>query len=91
MNILKRYPLVCAVLIFIFCLFGGAVIGWAYAQYVIQGIAEAVRQSRTDDPLDGLWLVSIGIIFKGLVTGTIIGIILGIAAYKIGRKRKKLH
>ncbi|MGI8555031.1 MAG: hypothetical protein ACR2LT_01565 [Pyrinomonadaceae bacterium] len=88
-NFIKRAPLTCALLL-VFCgIISGAIFGWIYAAYKIEIIAAQVKQAQPDDPLDGLWIVSLGIIFKGLIIGTLVGIFSGVVIFLFGKNKNK--
>jgi hypothetical protein len=87
MNILKRHPLFCAFLIVFLGVIGGTIIGWLYAGYVVQSIAEGVRRTNPNDPLDGLPFIAFGITFMGLIGGFIMGVIGGIIVYIVGKRQ----
>lgn len=89
MNFIKRHPLMFFFLLVFLGIIIGTFSGWIYAGYKVQIIAEQIKQSHPNDPIDGLWIVTLGIIFKGLVIGTIIGIVSGITVFFFGKSKSK--
>lgn len=88
MKIIKHHSLILTLVIVLLGVLLGLLFGWIYAGWRVEAIAEELRRTNPNDPLDGLFFVSIGIIWKGLLTGTSAGIIVGTISYFfVGRTR----
>lgn len=88
MKIIKHHSLILSFLFVLLGVISGFVIGWFYAGWKVEAIAEELRRANPNDPLDGLLFISIGIILKSAFVGTLGGIIAGTISYFfVGRTR----
>jgi len=67
--------LIHSVLIALFCIVVGTVIGFLYAIHETRSIAESVKQHSPHDPLDLLPILGMAITLIGMVLGTIAGFV----------------
>lgn len=81
MKIIKHHSLVLSFILILLGVFSGIVFGWLYAGWKVEAIAEELRRANPNDPLDGLFFISITIILKSTVIGTLGGIIAGTISY----------
>lgn len=81
MKIIKRHSLILSFLLVLLGVISGLVIGWVYAGWKVEAMAEELRRANPNDPLDGLLFISIGIILKSAFVGTLSGIIAGTISY----------
>ena len=97
MNLLRRYPIMSGVLLAIIIACLGSYWGQVFAAHHVSEIAEQVRAKHPDDPLDGLWIIDLGITLTGAIIGTVLGIALGVIFYlwlkssAISRLRNPAH
>ena len=81
MNLLKRHPIASGVLLAIIVACFGSYLGQVLAIRQVSEIAEQVRAKHPDDPLDGLWIIGLGITLLGAVVGTLVGSVAGVIVY----------
>lgn len=88
MRIIKHHSLILSFALVLLGILSGLIVGWIYANWKVEAIAEELQRANPLDPLDGLFFISIGIILKSTVAGTLGGIIAGTLSYFfIGRTR----
>ena len=85
-----QHPLISILLLTFFGAVIGAIIGRIYAVREVLAIAEGVRQTNPNDPLDNLWIIGFGIMFIGLIVGLVGGLVTGILTCLIARRRATL-
>lgn len=90
MKIIKHHSLILTLIIVLLGALLGLFFGWLYAGWRVEAIAEELRKADPNDPLDGLFFVSIGIIWKSFLTGTLAGIIIGTISYFFVGRTKNL-
>ena len=90
MKIIKHHSLILTIVIVFLGALLGLLFGWIYAGWRVEAIAEELRRTNPNDPLDGLFFVSLGIIWKSLVTGTLLGLIIGAVSYFFVGRAKNL-
>jgi hypothetical protein len=81
MKIIKHHSLILSFLLILLGIISGLALGWLYAGWKVEAIAEELRKTNPNDPLDGLLFISIGIIIKSTLAGTLGGIIAGAFSY----------
>ncbi len=81
MKIIKRNSLILSFMLVLLGVISGLALGWLYAGWKVETIAEDLRRANPNDPLDGLLFISIGIILKSTFVGTLGGIIAGTISY----------
>lgn len=88
MKILKHHSLILSLIIVLTGALLGLLFGWFYAGWRVEAIAEELKRANPNDPLDGLFFVSIGIIWRSFLTGTLTGLVIGAITYFfVGRTR----
>lgn len=90
MKIIKHHSLILSLIIILLGSLLGIIFGWFYAGWRVEAIAEELRKTNPNDPLDGLFFVSLGIIWKSFLTGTLTGVIVGTISYFFAGRRKNL-
>ncbi len=81
MNLFRRHPIVSGIALGIIIACAGSYLGQAFAIHHTNEIAQQVRAQHPDDPLDGLWIIGLGITLIGSLVATVIGIIAGLILY----------
>ncbi len=90
MKIIKHHSLILTLTIVLLGALLGLLFGWSYASWRVEAIAEDLRKTNPDEPLGGLFFISIGIILKSLFTGTLAGMIIGTISYFFVGRAKNL-
>jgi ABC-type antimicrobial peptide transport system permease subunit len=90
MKIIKRHSLILSFLLVLLGIVSGFVIGWFYAGWRVEVIADDLRRANPNDPLDGLLFISMGIILKSAFIGTLCGVIAGTISYFFVGKSRNL-
>ena len=90
MKIIKHHSLVLSLIIVLLGALFGLLFGWFYAGWRVEAIAEELRRANPNDPLDGLFFVSLGIIWRSFLIGTLSGIVIGTISYFFTGKTKNL-
>jgi H+/Cl- antiporter ClcA len=91
MNLFRRHPIVSGIALGIIIACAGSYLGQALAIHHTNEIAQQVRVQHPDDPLDGLWIIGLGITLIGSLVGTVIGIIAGLILYVELKRCAALH
>ena len=81
MKVLRRHPILSGIILGFIVACSGAYLSQAFAIHHTGEIARQVRAQHPDDPLDGLWIIGLGITFAGSIFATIAGIVAGLIFY----------
>ena len=81
MNLLRRHPILAGIALGVIVACAGSYLGQVMAIHHTNEIAQQVRAQHPDDPLDGLWIIGLGITFVGSVIATVVGIAAGSILY----------
>jgi hypothetical protein len=85
--LVKKQPLLSAILIVLLGMVLGTLCGWAFAVEAARDISEGVRRDNPNDPLDMLPLVVFGYLAIGFCGGALTGLFAGSIVYVLNRKR----
>jgi hypothetical protein len=88
--LVKRQPLLCALLIVFLGILLGTFLGWAFAFEAARNISEGVRRDNPNDPLDMVHLVIFGYVAIGFCAGALAGVFAGSIVYFLNRKRARI-
>jgi H+/Cl- antiporter ClcA len=88
---LRRHPIVSGIALGIIIACAGSYLGQAFAIHHTNEIAQQVRAEHPNDPLDGLWIIGLGITLVGSVVAMVIGIIAGLILYMELKRSAALH
>jgi len=85
--LVKKHPLLSALVIVLLGVLLGTSVGWAFAYDAARSISENVRRDNPNDPLDMLPLVVLMYLAMGFCGGAIAGLLTGGIVYFFNRKR----
>ena len=88
MRFIKSHPLITVMLTTIVGVIVGLIVGEHYAARLVESITQ--RAGPNDLRFDNVWIVVLGIKLTWLVRSTIAGLILGIVACVISRRKRRV-